>query len=154
MKAILQRVSSASIRVEGQEIASIGPGILTLIGIQKGDTVKIAEKLIQKIIQFRMFEDDTGKMNRSLLEIEGEHLIVSQFTLCADTEQGRRPSFVNAETPEKANALYEHAIQTSKALGVPTSTGQFQANMQIALVNEGPVTFSFELQAPSPQASL
>jgi D-tyrosyl-tRNA(Tyr) deacylase len=141
MKAVIQRVSQASVEVDGKTVASIGPGILTLLGVEKGDTEAEAEKLIRKIIELRIFEDNAGKMNLSLLDSGGAHLIVSQFTLAADTSSGRRPSFTGAERPETAKALWESALKISENAGVPTSGGVFQADMRVNLVNHGPVTF-------------
>jgi D-aminoacyl-tRNA deacylase len=140
MKALIQRVNSASVTVDGAVISSIGPGILTFLGIGKNDSEKETEWLMQKISKLRIFEDDQGKMNRSLIDIKGEHLIVSQFTLYGDCSQGNRPSFFEAGSPEKAKDLYEKAILISKGLGLKTESGQFQADMKIDLQNNGPVT--------------
>ncbi len=144
MRALIQRVSRAEVTVAGQSVGKINPGLLTLLGIGKQDTIQDVEWIIQKISKLRIFEDEAGKMNRSLLDIGGEHLIVSQFTLYGDTTQGNRPSFMNAAPPEQAKALYESAIEISRRLGIKTETGQFQAEMSIALSNEGPVTFLIE----------
>jgi D-tyrosyl-tRNA(Tyr) deacylase len=141
MKAVIQRVSSAAVEVDGQIVASIGPGILTFLGVHQGDTEAQAQKLITKILELRIFEDAQGKMNHSLLETQGEHLIVSQFTLAADTASGRRPSFIRAERPAQAQPLWEGALKTSQSLGIRTQGGIFQADMKISLVNQGPVTF-------------
>lgn len=145
MKAVIQRVSQASVLVEGKEISKISTGILTLLGVEKGDTESSLQKVIEKIIHMRVFEDEAGKMNLSLLDIKAEHLIVSQFTLCADVNSGRRPSFINAQAPEKAKLLYEKSIQISNELGIKTLGGQFQADMKITLTNSGPVTFIIDL---------
>jgi len=144
MKAVIQRVKNASITVDGIEIAKIGPGILTLLGICRGDDEAAAEKLISKICGLRIFEDPQGKMNLSVQDIQGEHLVISQFTLAGDCNSGRRPSFTGAETPVLAKALYEKAIEFSRGLGVRTSTGVFQADMKVSLLNDGPVTFILE----------
>lgn len=144
MIAVIQRVSSARVEVNGAVVSEIGPGVLTLLGVQRGDTREAAEKLIKKIVALRIFEDDAGKMNLSLSDFPPErrysHLIVSQFTLAADCSQGRRPSFGGAESPERAQSIYEHALEVSKGL-VATQAGRFQANMKITLVNDGPATF-------------
>ncbi len=144
MKAVIQRVSAAQVEVKGELVSKIGPGILTLLGVQKGDDAAKLEKLIQKILDFRIFEDEAGKMNLSLKDTKGEHLIVSQFTLAADTQSGRRPSFTTAENPERAKELYLDAIKLSEKLGVSTKGGTFQAEMKVTLSNEGPVTFILE----------
>jgi D-tyrosyl-tRNA(Tyr) deacylase len=141
MRAVIQRVTQAEIRVDGQIVSEIDAGILTLLGVEKNDTEEQMRKLVQKIIELRIFEDENGRMNRSLLDIKGSHLIVSQFTLAGDTSSGRRPSFVNAERPEIAKALYEKALEFSKSCGANTSGGIFQADMKITIVNDGPVTF-------------
>jgi len=142
MRAVIQRVKKAAVRVDGKTVSEIGPGILTLLGVFKGDHEDPElKKLIQKICELRIFEDEAGKMNRSLIDMRGSHLIVSQFTLAANTSSGRRPSFIQAEAPEAARALYERAIELSTALGVPTVGGVFQADMKIELINDGPVTF-------------
>jgi D-tyrosyl-tRNA(Tyr) deacylase len=141
MKAVIQRVQSAEVIVENKKISSIQKGILTLLGIEKGDTEETLKKLIEKIIHLRIFEDENGKMNASLLDIKAEHLIVSQFTLCANTQSGRRPSFTHAENPALAKELYDKALLISSSLGVSTYGGIFQADMKITLTNDGPVTF-------------
>jgi D-tyrosyl-tRNA(Tyr) deacylase len=140
MKLILQRVQHASVVVDGKTVSSIGQGILTLLGIEKGDTEAQLEKAIQKLVGLRIFSDENGKMNLSLKDIQGSHLIVSQFTLLADCSKGNRPSFIDAEAPEKANALYEKALAFSKAQGVATQGGIFGADMKVTLLNDGPVT--------------
>lgn len=145
MRAVIQRVREASVTVDGQEVSRIERGILTLLGIAKDDDETKLSKLIGKIIDLRIFEDDQGKMNRSLKDVGGSHLIVSQFTLLADCTSGRRPSFVGAEGPERAKALYEKALKISADLGIATAGGIFQANMQVELQNDGPVTFVLDL---------
>ena len=144
MKAVIQRVKHAEVRVNGNRVSTIGPGILTLLGVEVGDDEARMQKLIQKIVEFRIFEDAAGKMNRSLLDCGFEHLIVSQFTLAADCSSGRRPSFTGAERPEKANAIYEAALKFSTDQGVRTSAGIFQADMSVILTNDWPVTFILE----------
>lgn len=130
--------------VEGKEISAIGVGIVTLLGIESGDNEMLMERVLRKIANLRIFPDETGKMNRSLLETGGSHLIVSQFTLFADTSQGRRPSFLGAEKPERARDLYDRALGISQGLGVPTKGGIFQADMRLQLENDGPVTIILE----------
>lgn len=144
MKAVIQRVTEASVRVDGKQVSGIGRGILTLLGIEKGDDEARLRKMIKKICELRIFEDDQGKMNLSLKDIQGSHLIVSQFTLAGDCSSGRRPSFVRAEQPEIARQLYQMAIQESENLGITTSVGVFQADMKVSLLNDGPVTFILE----------
>lgn len=144
MKAIIQRVLKASVTVEGRVISEIGPGLLTLLGVGSSDTEKEAEWLMRKITSLRIFEDQEGKMNRSLIDVGGAHLIVSQFTLWGNVSKGNRPSFTDAAKPEIAKPLYEKALEISRNLGVSTWGGQFQASMQVALINDGPVTFTLE----------
>ena len=144
MKAVIQRVTKAEVRVEGQVVSTIGAGIVTLLGFCAGDTELALEKLMAKISDLRIFSDSAGKMNLSLKDIKGEHLIVSQFTLLGDCSAGRRPSFTAAEKPDRARMLYDQALAISNALGVPTKGGRFQADMQVELVNDGPVTFILE----------
>ncbi|MGZ3689070.1 MAG: D-aminoacyl-tRNA deacylase [Bdellovibrionota bacterium] len=144
MKAVIQRVLEAQVVVEGQVVSRIGPGLLTLLGVQKGDTLETLQKMIAKILDLRIFADEAGKMNLSLKETGGAHLVVSQFTLAADCSAGRRPSFISAENPAAAKALYERALELSQASGVPTQGGVFQADMKVSLVNDGPVTFTLE----------
>lgn len=141
MKAVIQRVAWAKVSVRDEPVSRIDQGILTLLGIMKGDSEARLLKLIRKIVELRIFEDEDGKMNRSLTDIGGSHLIVPQFTLGADTSSGKRPSFDDAERPELARPLYEKALRISaEELGVPTSGGVFQADMQVSLLNDGPVT--------------
>lgn len=140
MRAVIQRVKSARVEVDGQVVGEIGPGILTLLGVGAQDTAAVAEKLVTKILKLRIFEDEAGKMNRSVLDLGFEHLIVSQFTLLADTSSGNRPSFIGAARPEVAQPIYLHALKVSENLGVRTAGGRFQAEMKVSLVNDGPVT--------------
>ena len=144
MKAIIQRVKHASVTAHGTQISQIGPGILTLLGVAKGDTEEQLEKTINKILKLRIFPDENGKMNKSLSDIQGEHLIVSQFTLMGNCQKGNRPGFDQSELPEKANQLYEKAIELSNSLGVKTLGGSFGAMMDVELLNDGPVTFILE----------
>ncbi len=140
MKAVIQRVRRASVSVNSQIIAEIGPGLLTLLGVAEGDTTDDADWLIKKIVSLRIFEDSDQKMNLSLKDIAGEHLIVSQFTLYADATKGNRPSFILAARPDIAKPLFDYALKVSSQFGVPTASGQFQASMQVLLENDGPVT--------------
>jgi D-tyrosyl-tRNA(Tyr) deacylase len=143
MKAVIQRVDFAKVLINSREISSISRGLLVFLGIEKGDRVDDADYLVEKILQLRIFEDSKHKMNLSLIDIGGELLAVSQFTLLADCRKGRRPSFTNAEEPVKAKQLYEYFIE--KATGfVQTAAGEFQAHMKIESINNGPVTISIE----------
>lgn len=143
MKAVVQRVSSASVTVDGVSVATIQKGFLTFLGVAKGDSEEQLQKLMSKILALRIFPDAEGKMNLSLKDVQGEHLIVSQFTLLGDASKGNRPSFVNAEAPERAKELYEKALQFSSAQ-VPTQGGVFGADMKVQLLNDGPVTLIIE----------
>lgn len=140
MKAVLQRVLEAEVKVDEHLISKIGPGLLTLLGVEDGDTRADVEWMMKKVVSLRIFADADGKMNRSLLDVRGEHLLVSQFTLLGDTSRGLRPSFIRAAKPDAAKELYEQALELSTSLGVVTKPGQFQADMKISLVNDGPVT--------------
>ena len=144
MKAVIQRVSQARVTIAGREHSRIGPGILVLLGVEKGDTADDATTLAKKIVELRIFEDEAGKMNRSIVESGGEILAVSQFTLAGDCRKGRRPSFDNAAPPHEARDLYEKFVDQVRASGVPTVTGVFQAMMDVDLTNQGPVTFILE----------
>ena len=147
MRALLQRVSRASVVVDGSVVGEIGPGLLILLGVAKPDTVADAEALVEKILNLRVFPDSAGKMNRSLLDTRGELLVVSQFTLYGDCRKGRRPSFDAAAGAEQARALYEHFVGIARAKGVRVETGVFQAHMAVSLVNDGPVTLVVEAPA-------
>ena len=136
----MQRVREASVRVEGQVVGQIGRGLLVLLGVGQGDTPEDAVFLAEKVAHLRIFPDDAGAMNRSLLEVGGELLVVSQFTLYGDARKGRRPSFIHAAPPEEANRLYRHHVEHARGLGLRVAEGVFQAMMDVALVNEGPVT--------------
>ena len=141
MRALIQRVKNAQVTVDGKVVGEIGPGILTLLGIKSTDTEKEMEWIISKIAKLRIFEDEQGKMNLSLLDQKGAgHLIVSQFTLYGDTAQGNRPGFSEAARPDLAKIIYEKALAYSKSLGLDTQAGQFQAHMEVQLLNDGPVT--------------
>ena len=145
MRALVQRVSSASVSVDGTVIGQIGPGLLILVCAMAGDTAETSAALAAKIAKLRIFKDDTGKMNRSLLDKGGAALIVSQFTLAADTSRGNRPGFSAAASPDQGRALYEQFIADITALGIATATGSFGADMAVSLVNDGPVTIWLDL---------
>lgn len=140
MRAVVQRVSTASVTVEGRKVGTIGPGLLVLLGVARGDTEKDGEYLAEKLAGLRIFEDEEEKMNRSVAQIGGSILLVSQFTLYGDVRHGRRPSFTQAAPPEEANRLYEDLAQKLRDKGLTVETGQFQAHMEVSLVNDGPVT--------------
>jgi D-tyrosyl-tRNA(Tyr) deacylase len=141
MRAVVQRVSSASVSIEGAVVGEIGPGLLVLLGVAEGDTPADGAWLAQKIAQLRIFADEADRMNRSVQDIAGGVLVVSQFTLFASTRKGTRPSFNAAAAPELANSLYQDFVrQLESLLGRPVPTGRFGAMMQVALVNDGPVT--------------
>ena len=143
MKAIIQRVTQAQVDVNQQTIGKINQGIVVLLGVEQQDTEKDAQQLAQRIINYRIFNDENGKMNLNLEQINGEMLVISQFTLAADTSRGRRPSFSSAATPEQANHLYLHFVDYCKQQNITTATGEFAADMQVSLINDGPVTFAF-----------
>ena len=141
MKAVIQRVKHSSVTVDGELISKINNGFMILLGVMEGDTEEDANKLVKKIPNLRIFEDDNGKMNLSLLDTLGEILLVSQFTLCADSSHGRRPSFIKSAPPKEANALYEYVADELKKAGVKdVKTGIFGADMKVDLLNDGPVT--------------
>lgn len=141
MKAVLQRVTSASVEVDGQVVGRIQQGLMVLLGVAKGDDESDVEYVVDKILSLRIFSDDRGKMNRSLSDVGGAVLLVSQFTLLGSTTNGRRPSFDDAAPPDSAKRLYEQVAADLRAGGIPVETGVFAAHMQVALVNDGPVTF-------------
>jgi D-aminoacyl-tRNA deacylase len=140
MKLVLQKVTRASVTISGEKVSEIGPGLLILVGVRKGDAEAQADWLAEKVANLRIFEDDAGKMNRSLLETGGSALVVSQFTLLADTQKGRRPSFIDAELPDQAEALVAYFAKRLQFYGLPVKTGIFRSYMLVELVNEGPVT--------------
>lgn len=144
MKAVIQRVTEAEVKVDGVSVGRIGRGILILLGVEKGDGEGDADWLAEKILNLRIFEDEAGKMNLSVLETEGQLLAVSQFTLAGNCAKGRRPSFDSAAPPEAANRLYEYFVERLRGLELRVETGLFQAMMQVSLVNDGPVTFILE----------
>jgi len=140
MRAVVQRVKESSVTVDGRVISRIGPGILVLLGVSETDERADVEFLSEKIVHLRIFEDDNGKMNRSLIDTQGEMLVVSQFTLLGDCRKGRRPSYIHAAAPEKAEPLYEVFVEKIREKGIPVQTGQFRAMMDVSLINNGPVT--------------
>lgn len=144
MKVLIQRVKHASVTINDTLYSSIDKGILTLVGIEKGDTIENLKKSVQKIVKLRIFADENDKMNKSLIDINGEMLIVSQFTLCGNCKKGTRPSFDNSAPPQLANELYEKFVEEVSNLGIKTQTGKFGAMMQVELINDGPVTFMIE----------
>jgi D-tyrosyl-tRNA(Tyr) deacylase len=144
MRIVLQRVSRAAVSVGDRRVAQIGSGVVILLGISPGDGEEQAHYLAEKIANLRIFEDDNGKINRSLLEVGGEALLVSQFTLYADTRRGRRPSFTDAALPEVARPLVERFAARLSDLGIPTQTGEFGAHMMVEIANDGPVTIWLE----------
>jgi D-aminoacyl-tRNA deacylase len=140
MRAVIQRVSHASVTVNGQVVGKVDAGLLVLLGISKSDRESDADYLIDKIVGMRIFEDEQGKMNRSVAEVAGAILMVSQFTLYGDVRRGKRPSFDEAARPEEARRLYEYAVTKIREAGLRCETGEFQAMMKVSLVNDGPVT--------------
>lgn len=140
MRAVIQRVTSAEVTVDGRSTGKIGKGLLVFVGVGKGDGEADISYLSSKIPDLRIFEDHSGKFNLSLRDVGGEMLIVSQFTLFGDCRRGRRPSFSDAEDPGVAKVLYEQLVERMKRQGIPVHTGEFQANMEVHLVNDGPVT--------------
>lgn len=144
MKSVIQRVTSASVTVEGSVVGRIAQGILVLLGVDKGDDEAKADWLAEKIINLRIFSDEEGKMNRSVIDVGGGLLVVSQFTLAGNCSKGKRPSFDSAAPAEEGKRLYEYFVAAARRAGRPVETGIFQADMQVALVNDGPVTFILE----------
>ena len=144
MKGLIQRVKKASVRIDSQLYSQINEGILIFFGVEKGDEKSNADKLAEKLVKLRIFEDENEKMNKSIQDINGSILVVSQFTLAGDCKKGTRPSFDKAELPQKANELYEYFISKLKSMNIPTQTGSFGAMMDVELINDGPVTFMLE----------
>lgn len=140
MKFVIQRVNHAKVTVEGEVTDSIGKGYLVLMGVGQQDTREIADKMLQKLVKLRIFSDEEGKINKSVTDVGGELLFVSQFTLYADCKKGNRPSFFEAGKPEEANALYEYVVEEAKKLGFSVGTGAFGAHMKVELENDGPFT--------------
>ena len=147
MRCLVQRVLSASVSVSGESLGSIERGCLILLGINNQDTEAVADKMLKKILDARLFEDENGKTNLSIRDISGALLIVSQFTLYADTRKGNRPSFIQAGDPAHANALYEYFLHKAEEAGIPTAHGQFGADMKVSLVNDGPFTIMYDSDA-------
>jgi D-aminoacyl-tRNA deacylase len=144
MRLLVQRIAEAKVTVDGVEIGKAGPGLCLFIGVTNGDTAASAEYLAGKITALRIFEDEKGKFNRSLAEVGGEALVVSEFTLYGDCSRGRRPSFSQAAPPEEAERLYDHFIARLKDRGIKVTTGKFQTKMEVSVTNDGPVTFILE----------
>ena len=147
MQALIQRVSEARVTVDGRVTGAIGPGLLVLLCAERGDDEAVADRLLAKLLKLRIFSDAAGKMNLSVPDVGGGLLIVSQFTLAADTAGGNRPSFTNAAPPELGRHLYEHFVAQARAAHPEVATGEFAADMQVALVNDGPVTIPLRMSA-------
>lgn len=144
MKALIQRVKRASVEVDNREVGAIGTGLLALVGVEKGDDEAAADRLLHKLLHYRVFPDETGRMNRNLQQAEGGLLLVSQFTLAADTRKGLRPSFSSAAPPDEGDRLFHYLLERAEAAWPRVASGEFAADMQVALVNDGPVTFLLE----------
>ncbi|MBN2554563.1 MAG: D-tyrosyl-tRNA(Tyr) deacylase [Anaerolineales bacterium] len=153
MKIVFQRVRRGAVSISGKRIAEIGRGAVLLVGVGQGDTTSEAEWLAKKCAELRVFEDEDGRMNRSLVDISGEAIVVSQFTLCADVRKGRRPSFVQAAAPDIAAPLVDSFAQNLEAYGIPVQTGQFGGNMLVEIENDGPVTILLERATETPTFS-
>ncbi len=145
MKGLIQRVKHASVVVDGETVGEIGPGILLLLGVEKGDDPALADKLLDKVLKYRIFSDDQGKMNLGLKEVGGGLLIVSQFTLVADTRKGLRPSFSSGASPELGEKIYNYFVEQAEIQHPDVATGRFGADMKVSLLNNGPVTFILEV---------
>ena len=152
MIGLLQRVRAASVSVDGAVIGTIGRGLLVLVCAEKGDTEREADALLTKLLGYRVFSDEAGKMNRSLADVEGGLLLVPQFTLAADTRSGTRPSFSPAAAPADGRRLFDHAVRQARARHAIVETGQFGADMQVTLTNDGPVTFWLRIDPPRASA--
>ena len=150
MKAVIQRVRSASVEVEGESVGSCGHGLLVLLGVAPEDTEEDMERMVQKMVKMRIFTDENGKMNRSVQDIDGEMLVVSQFTLFANYKHGNRPDYLGAAAPDKANAMYEKFLARAATLVRHVGHGVFGAHMQVSLVNDGPVTIVMESDVLAP----
>ena len=147
MRCLVQRVKEASVSVSGNVIGAIEKGYLILLGVSQTDTEEVADKMLKKVLDARLFEDENGKTNLSIRDVSGSLLVVSQFTLYADTRRGNRPSFINAGAPDHANALYEYFCKKAEEHGMPLAHGQFGADMQVALINDGPFTIMYDSEA-------
>ena len=145
MRALIQRVTSASVKVDGKIVGKIGKGFLIFLGVYEEDTEEKIEKLTKKIVNLRIFNDENDKMNLSIKEVKGEILLISQFTLCADTRKGNRPSFVSAKNPKDANVIYEKTIESIRNEGIIVEKGIFGADMKVELLNDGPVTILLDI---------
>lgn len=152
MIGLLQRVTHASVHVDGELIGAIDKGLLVLIGVEQGDDESNADKLLRRLLTYRVFSDDEGRMNRSLSDVAGGLLLVPQFTLAADTRKGARPSFSSAASPEQGRMLFDHLVKLARTAHPTVATGQFGANMQVSLTNDGPVTFWLQAK-PNAQAT-
>ena len=150
MKAVIQRVTSASVHVDGELIGSCGHGLLVLLGVAQGDTEEDLDRMLQKMVKLRIFEDENGKMNRSVQDIDGELLVVSQFTLLANYKHGNRPDYMGAAAPAEANRLYELFLEKAKAYVRHVGHGKFGADMKVSLLNDGPVTIVMESDVLKP----
>jgi len=149
VKALVQRVLEASVSVGGELVGRVNQGLVVFLGVAEGDTEKEADYLAQKVVNLRIFDDEEGKMNRSALDIKGELLLVSQFTLISDTRKGRRPSFVGAAPPEQAEKLYNYFVEQVKSSSLKVATGRFQTYMQVEIHNDGPVTIMLDSREKS-----
>ncbi len=145
MRAVVQRVARAAVTVDGEVVGAIGPGLCVLVGVTHDDTAALARKLAERVWKLRIFADDDGKMNRSVADVGGQILVISQFTLYADTAKGNRPSYTDAARPETAAPLIEQLVHHLRSLGATVATGRFGADMAVDLVNDGPVTVPLEL---------
>ena len=145
MRALIQRVTSASVKVDGEIVGKIGKGFLIFLGVYEEDTEEKIEKLTKKIVNLRIFNDENDKMNLSIKEVKGEILLISQFTLCADTRKGNRPSFVSAKNPKDANVIYEKTIESIRNEGIIIEKGIFGSDMKVELLNDGPVTILLDI---------
>ena len=146
MIGLLQRVSEASVTVDGAVVGRIGPGLLVLVGVEKGDAEAQADRLLERLLGYRVFSDAQGRMNRSLAEVGGGLLLVSQFTLAADTDKGTRPSFSSAAPPEEGRRIFDYLVEQARIAHPEVATGEFGAHMRVALVNDGPVTFRLRVR--------
>jgi len=147
LRALIQRVTEASVTVNGERIGEIGLGLMVLLAVQRGDDQAVADRLLDKLLTYRVFSDADDKMNLNVQQVEGGVLLVSQFTLAADTQKGARPSFSSAAAPADAEALYDYFVAQAKARYAEVTTGEFAADMKVALINDGPVTFLLEVKA-------
>ncbi|AMO57901.1 D-tyrosyl-tRNA(Tyr) deacylase [Endozoicomonas montiporae] len=145
MRGLIQRVQFANVKVDGETVGEIGEGLLLFLGVEKDDDQAKADKLLEKVLKYRVFSDEQGKMNLGLKDTGGGLLVVSQFTLVADTRKGLRPGFSSGASPEHGEAMYDYFVQRAKALHDDVATGQFAADMKISLLNDGPVTFNLDV---------